>query len=93
MEKHIDLQSFDDDVLRARGKTSISEAKGQDFDRDRYELARVGKQQVLKVSYTWRNSVHWLTILAPVRISEHDRSILRFDVHLGEFASVRSTRS
>jgi choline transport protein len=51
MEKNIDLQSFDDDVLRARRKGSVSEAKGQDFggDRDRYELARVGKQQVLKV--------------------------------------------
>lgn len=50
MEKHIDLQSFDDDVLRARNNGSISEAKGkQEFDRDRYELARVGKQQVLKV--------------------------------------------
>jgi len=49
MEKHIDLQAFDDDAIRARRKISISEAKGQDFDRDRYELARVGKQQVLKV--------------------------------------------
>ncbi|CAO2652761.1 Nn.00g021720.m01.CDS01 [Neocucurbitaria sp. VM-36] len=47
MEKGIDLQTFDDD-LRARNKGSISESKGQDFDRDRYELARVGKQQVLK---------------------------------------------
>lgn len=50
MEKRIDLQGFDDDILRARGKSSISESKGnQEFDRDRYELARVGKQQVLKV--------------------------------------------
>ncbi|KAJ4362981.1 hypothetical protein N0V83_010098 [Neocucurbitaria cava] len=47
MEKRIDLQTFDDD-LRARNKGSISESKGQDFDKDRYELARVGKQQVLK---------------------------------------------
>ena len=50
MEKGIDLQTFDDD-LRARNKGSISESKGQDFDRDRYELARVGKQQVLKVHF------------------------------------------
>jgi hypothetical protein len=50
MEKHIDLQTFDDDNLRNRGKTSISDVKGQEFDRDRYELARVGKEQVLKVS-------------------------------------------
>ncbi|KAJ4313023.1 hypothetical protein N0V94_007150 [Neodidymelliopsis sp. IMI 364377] len=48
MEKHIDLQTFDDDNLRNRGKTSISDVKGQEFDRDRYELARVGKEQVLK---------------------------------------------
>ena len=49
MEKHIDLQAFDGDILRNRGKDSISEVKGQEFDRDRYELARVGKEQVLKV--------------------------------------------
>ena len=49
MEKHIDLQAFDGEVLRNRGKDSISEVKGQEFDRDRYELARVGKEQVLKV--------------------------------------------
>ncbi|KAF2824244.1 amino acid transporter [Ophiobolus disseminans] len=48
MEKRIDLQSFDEDGLRTRGKGSVSGSKGQDFDRDRYELARVGKQQVLK---------------------------------------------
>lgn len=57
MEKHIDLQSFDDDVLRARGKGSVSELKGQDFDRDRYELARVGKQQVLKVRKVRSSSI------------------------------------
>ena len=49
MEKRINLQTFDDDSLRARGKGSVSDSKGQGFDRDRYELARVGKQQVLKV--------------------------------------------
>ena len=49
MEKRIDLQAFDDDVLRTRAKGSVSESKGQAFDNDRYELARVGKQQVLKV--------------------------------------------
>jgi len=49
MEKRINLQTFDDDSLRARDKGSVSDSKGQGFDRDRYELARVGKQQVLKV--------------------------------------------
>ena len=49
MEKRINLQAFDDDSLRARDKGSVSDSKGQGFDRDRYELARVGKQQVLKV--------------------------------------------
>lgn len=49
MEKQIDLQTFGGDVLRNRGKDSISDVKGQEFDRDRYELARVGKEQVLKV--------------------------------------------
>jgi choline transport protein len=50
MEKSIDLQTLDDE-LRQRRKNSVSEAKdANDFDRDRYELARAGKQQVLKVS-------------------------------------------
>jgi hypothetical protein len=53
MEKTIDLHTFDDE-LRQR-KTSVSEAKGADFDRDKYELARAGKKQVLKVStrFVW----------------------------------------
>ncbi len=50
MEKHVELQTFDGDMLRnRREKDSISDVKGQEFDRDRYELARVGKEQVLKV--------------------------------------------
>jgi choline transport protein len=49
MEKGIDLRAMSEDVLRARDRGSISESKGQDFDHDRYELARVGKKQVLKV--------------------------------------------
>ncbi|KAF1960761.1 amino acid transporter [Byssothecium circinans] len=48
MEKTIDLQTFEDE-FRQRAKSSVSEAKGvNDFDRDRYELARAGKEQVLK---------------------------------------------
>lgn len=61
MEKHIDLQTFDGEILRARGaKGSVSESKGHDIDRDdrdRYELARVGKQQVLKVRIMTRQSL------------------------------------
>jgi choline transport protein len=49
MEKHIDLQTFDHEILRQRGRGSISEGRGPKFDRDKYELARVGKEQVLKV--------------------------------------------
>jgi hypothetical protein len=48
MEKSIDLQTLDDELRHRR--LSVSEAKGGDFDRDRYDLARAGKQQVLKVS-------------------------------------------
>ncbi|KAH8728986.1 amino acid/polyamine transporter I [Phaeosphaeriaceae sp. PMI808] len=48
MEKGIDLKSFDGEVFRSRGKGSVSESKRQEFDQDRYDLARVGKQQVLK---------------------------------------------
>ena len=52
MEKHVELADFNNDGLRnRRDKDSISEAKGADFDRDRYELARVGKEQVLKVCH------------------------------------------
>ena len=50
MEKAIEFQTLDDDGVRQRGTGSLSEAKPASFDRDRYELARVGKQQVLKVS-------------------------------------------
>jgi hypothetical protein len=49
MEKRIELQNMNDDLLRARSRGSISELKGQEFDRDRYELAKAGKEQVLKV--------------------------------------------
>jgi choline transport protein len=49
MEKGIDLQTFRDDALRARGKGSLSESKDQEFGQDQLELARVGKRQVLKV--------------------------------------------
>jgi choline transport protein len=49
MEKNMDMQNFDDG-LRARGKNSISDQKRTpEFDQDRYDLARVGKEQVLKV--------------------------------------------
>lgn len=51
MEKRIDLQSFDEDaILQSRTRRTMAGSKGQQFDRDRYELARVGKKQVLKVS-------------------------------------------
>lgn len=50
MEKNMDLQHFDEDGLRVRAKSSISDRKGgQEFDQDRDDLARVGKKQVLKV--------------------------------------------
>ncbi|KAJ4987854.1 amino acid permease [Stagonosporopsis vannaccii] len=49
MEKHVELQTLDGDTVRhRRDKDSVSDGKGQEFDRDRYELARVGKEQVLK---------------------------------------------
>ncbi|KAI4923358.1 hypothetical protein J4E85_008395 [Alternaria conjuncta] len=48
MEKHIELQRFNHEPLRPRGRGSISEGKGRQFDNDRYELAKVGKKQVLK---------------------------------------------
>ena len=52
MEKNMDLQNFDEDGLRARGKSSISDQKrAPEFDQDRYDLARVGKEQVLKVCF------------------------------------------
>ncbi|XP_014552009.1 hypothetical protein COCVIDRAFT_111346 [Bipolaris victoriae FI3] len=49
MEKRIHLQNIDDEgVIRPRERRLVSQSKGQEFDRDRYELARVGKEQVLK---------------------------------------------
>jgi choline transport protein len=50
MEKVVELQTLDEEVLQFRSQRSLSESKMVgDFDRDRYELARAGKQQVLKV--------------------------------------------
>lgn len=53
MEKGIDLETLGEDALRHRARGSISESKGKDWDQqaeqDRFELARVGKREVLKV--------------------------------------------
>lgn len=88
MEKRIDLQNFDDDILRPRGRGRLSESKGREFDRDRYELARVGKEQVLKVngSSEFRNFV--LTVLATFWVAFDDGSLLWTDVYLGNLACV-----
>jgi choline transport protein len=57
MEKSIDLHTLDDELRHRR--LSASEGKGSDFDRDRYDLARAGKQQVLKVgSHDFMPSAH-----------------------------------
>ncbi|KAF2111168.1 amino acid permease-like protein [Lophiotrema nucula] len=49
MEKTVELQTLDDELTHRRMDTSISDSKpGKDFDRDQYDLARVGKNQVLK---------------------------------------------
>lgn len=88
MEKALEFQTLDDDGVRQRGGGSLSEAKPASFDRDRYELARVGKQQVLKVSRILSNGHDLLTISASLRTGQHDWTVLRFDVHLGEHISV-----
>jgi len=50
MEKVVELQTLDEEVLHFRGQHSLPESKMVgDFDHDRYDLARAGKQQVLKV--------------------------------------------
>lgn len=62
MEKTIELQTLDDEVVHRRRMASVSESKAaSDFDRDRYELARAGKKQVLKVGHTFQEAYHWLT--------------------------------
>ncbi|KAF2656096.1 amino acid transporter [Lophiostoma macrostomum CBS 122681] len=49
MEKTIELQTLDEEVLHCRRNASVSESKAaSDLDQDRRELARVGKKQVLK---------------------------------------------
>jgi hypothetical protein len=37
-------------------------------------------------------TVAWLTIVAPLRLGEHDRPVLWVDVHLGESARVSVPR-
>ncbi|KNG52136.1 amino acid permease [Stemphylium lycopersici] len=93
MEKRIDLQNFDDDILRPRGRGRLSESKGREFDRDRYELARVGKEQVLKVngSSEFRNFV--LTVLATFWVAFDDGSLLWTDVYLGNLACALQSKN
>jgi len=88
MEKHIELQRFNHEPLRPRGRGSISEGKGQRFDNDRYELAKVGKKQVLKVCSILTMCLPGLIMVASLRTGVYDRSLLRIDVHLGDFACV-----
>lgn len=92
MEKRVELKSFEDDALRSRAKGSISESKGQEFDRDRYELARVGKQQVLKVCLFSLSYSIMLRISASVRLGEHDWAFLWSNVYMGKFACVSDLR-
>lgn len=85
MEKHVELAAFNNDGLRnRRDKDSISEVKGTDFDRDRYELARVGKEQVLKVCHLVFQTGSRLMSTASLWPGFHDRSFLWFDVHMGK---------
>jgi hypothetical protein len=88
MEKVLEFQTLDDDGVHHRGGGSLSEAKPVSFDRDSYELARVGKEQVLKVSALLHHKRHGLTIPASLWVGEHDRIVLRAYVHLGEHISV-----
>jgi hypothetical protein len=88
MEKGIDLRSLNNDVHRARDRGSILDSKGQEFDHDKYELARVGKKQVLKVrSLYWRGFLR-LTDVASLWTGEHDGALVRLDVYLGKSIGV-----
>jgi hypothetical protein len=88
MDKHIDLQTFNHELMRPRGRGFISKGKGQHFDRDRYELAKVGKKQVLKVFSISEIHPFFLIILASLWTGVDDRPLLWVDVHLGDFACV-----
>jgi hypothetical protein len=88
MEKHVEMQTFDHELLRPRGRNSISEGKGRQFDRDRYELARVGKEQVLKVCCIAETHLSGLIMLAPLRTGVDDWPLLWINVHLGDSACV-----
>jgi len=56
MDKMIEFQTLNDEGVHQRARVgSVSEIKAASFDRDRYELARVGKQQVLKVCITFQS--------------------------------------
>ncbi|KAF1913212.1 amino acid/polyamine transporter I [Ampelomyces quisqualis] len=89
MEKGgIDLQTLGNDAIRARRRESISESKGQDFDQDRYELARVGKQQVLKVRHSQSALCLSLIMVAALWIGEHDGAFVRPNVYLGNIFAI-----
>jgi len=88
MEKHIELQRFNHEPLRPRGRGSVSEGKGRQFDNDRYELAKVGKKQVLKVGADLPIRLLGLIMVASLRTGVDDGSLLWVDVHLGDSACV-----
>ena len=88
MEKQIELQRFNHEPLRPRGRGSISEGKGQRFDNDRYELAKVGKKQVLKVCSVLTIVMTGLIMVASLRTGVYDWTLMRIDVYLGDLACV-----
>lgn len=92
MEKTIELQTLDEEVLHHRRRGSVTQSKAaSDFDRDRYELARVGKQQVLKVCDILKHGLAIADVeTAPVRTGVYDWAFLWSDVHLGKLDSVRT---
>lgn len=93
MEKAIELGVFNR-TYGHRVKNSVSEPiKPSDFDRDKYELARVGKEQVLKVSYSRPTVFESADIAASFWLGVHDRPVVRTHVHMGKHSSVRVLRS
>jgi choline transport protein len=47
MDKAVELHTLEDEVIRERKPHDMK--LGTEFDKDKYELAKTGKKQVLKV--------------------------------------------
>ena len=55
MDKAVELRTLEDEIVRERKPPDMK--FGNEFDRDKYELAKTGKKQVLKARIFYPSKV------------------------------------